>query len=159
MRTRVFHALFCMVVTLAVGGACGDRNTVNDINGAVASLDDSISRDEFPFLVIDENVESEGTPPSLKMYHDGDRLVAVFVSVGHETWATEFRYYFHSNQEPMKFLKIVHGRPDNPPKQAVIYSSDGNVVWKNTDDIPYPFKKLKELFSNLQEARLRLSRY
>jgi hypothetical protein len=46
--------------------------------------------------------------------------------VGHGTWGNEFRDYY-PERTPMKYTKTSKGRPDNSPKQAVIFNTRGAV--------------------------------
>jgi hypothetical protein len=135
------------------------KKTIADINKAVIAIDDSILRDEYTTLHIEEHSEAEGAPPSFSMYYKGDRLIAVVVSVGHETWSKEFRYYYYINGKPQKYVEVINKRPDNPPRVAIIYSENGSVLWKNVEKEVINFSELQNLFLTLQKTRKSFSTY
>ena len=70
-------------------------------------------------VVIEEFSEAEGNPAKITFYFKSDSvIVAVKVSVGHETWYNEFSYYFNEKKNLVKYLKKTEGRPDNPEKKS-----------------------------------------
>jgi hypothetical protein len=149
---------FSLVATVS-GSAVSDSKTepedVKQVNALVAAIDGSLKKGEYPSLDIDEKTESEGKPPSFKLYYDPskDRLAAAVVSVGHETWLNEFRYYYYPDGKPMKYTKTTKDRPDNPPKQAVIFDKRGKVLWKNTDAPRGAADEIFRFFNKLEEMR------
>jgi hypothetical protein len=144
--------LLCLMI-VGFPSAEDSKKLIAEVNKAVAAADDSILRDEYMVLRVEEHSEAEGSPPAFSMYYRGDRLIAVVVTVGHETWSKEFRYYYYANGNPKKYMEIVKNRPDNPPKEARIYAQDGSIVWKNTENEPIKFNELKTLFLTLQKTR------
>jgi hypothetical protein len=87
------------------------------------------------------------------------KLIAVIITVGHETWGNTFTYYFDDKQRIMKYSKTCGGRPDCEPKTAIIYGADGKVLWKNTE-APYASpSRIVVLFEAITSLRGPLSRY
>lgn len=164
MNRRACCVMSFFLVATVSGSAVSDKNEQQEIkrvNGLVAAIDGLVKKGEYPSLDIDEKTVSEGAPPSFKFYYDPskDRLVAAVVSVGHETWLNEFRYYYYPDGKPMKYTKTTQERPDNPPKQAVIFDKHGSVLWKNTDAPRVPADDILRFFNKLQEMRKVFAEY
>ena len=149
MRITILIVLLVLANTLGAGG----EDPIQQVNAQVAEISDAIASGELAVVEMNEVVESEGSPPDLKFYYRQDRLLAVQVDVGHETWSNRFSFYFYENGQIMKFLKTTLDRPDNPPKLAVIYEPDGSVLWKNTDDTYIDPDELKALFDRYQATK------
>lgn len=143
--------LFLLIIRIAASE--DSKKTIAEVNKAVAATDDSILRGEYAVLHVEERSEAEGSPPAFFMYYRGDRLIAVEVSVGHETWSKEFRYYYYANGNPKKYMEIIKNRPDNPPKEARIYAEDGTIVWKNIEKEAIKFSELKDLRNIAKDAK------
>jgi hypothetical protein len=140
-----------------------EPSEVKKVNALVATIDKALLAGEHPTLEIHENesIPTEGVPPRFKLYYEPEqqRLVAAVISVGHETWGTEFRYYFYPDGKLMKYTKTINGRPDNPPKQAMILDKNGAVLWKNTDEPHVPAEELVRLFGGLEKLSERFAAY
>lgn len=134
---------------------------VKRINRMVAAIDDSLKTEHYAEFTIAEQGLSEGVPPGFTFYYDRDhgRLAAAVISVGHETWSNEFRYYFYPDGKPMKYMKATIGRPDTPEKTAIIFDKQGNIVWKNVEEPQVGIETLVSLFKNLQETRKKFAEY
>ena len=157
---RHVRLLTAMILAVFCATTIGESNkNIVSINSNIAAIDDSIRRNEYPFLHIEQHSESEGSPPATTMYYRGQLLVAVVVSVGHETCTKEFRYYYHSNGNIKKYMEIIKDRPDNPQKKARIYAEDGTIIWENTDEEALKPAELKKLFTTIQNARMKFIGY
>ena len=158
ITNRAFFAL-CIFVSMSCSLAGTDE--VKRINSLVAAMDDSLKTEHYAELTIAEQGLSEGVPPRITFYFNREQggLAAAIVSVGHETWSNEFRYYFYPNGKPMKYAKVTDGRPDNPPKEAMIFDRNGKTVWKNTEEPQVAVDDLQELFKKLEWIRLKFSEY
>jgi hypothetical protein len=152
IKRRGILIMLCLLF-VGIARAEDQKKLIADVNKAVAAIDDSIFRGEYLVIHIEEHSESEGAPPAISMYYRGDRLIAVIVTVGHETWSKEFRYYFNTNGKPKKYMEIIKSRPDNPPKVARIYAEDGTIIWKNIENETIKFNELQDLFTTLQKTR------
>lgn len=156
-----FNSALIMLCLLFVGitRAEDQKKLIAEVNKAVAAIDDSILRNEYVVLQVEEHSENEGAPPAIFMYYRGYRLIAVVVTVGHETWSKEFRYYYNANENPKKYMEIIKNRPDNPPKVARIYAEDGTIIWKNIENEAINFSELHGLFTTLQKSRKSFATY
>lgn len=150
--------LFFVFLSISLASYAG-QDSVESVNKDVASLQEEIARGDLPYIEINDIVVTEGKPPELKLHYRGDRLIAAFVSVGHETWSTHFSYFFYDNGAPMKFTKVIQGRPDSPPRQGVVYDRSGKVLWKNIDAPPVDPARLHQLLSRLNQIREGFSHY
>lgn len=154
--------LLCLLVGVGTGHAeSAKSNDLKQINAQVADIDRDLERGIYPFITVDETVPSEGVPPKLAFHYEAKqkRLVAITISVGHETWSTEFRYYFYPNGKPMKYTKATKDRSDHAAKDGVIWSPSGAVLWKNCEGPRTPPARLVQLFSQLQDLRAEFSGY
>jgi hypothetical protein len=136
------------------------RDLVQEINQRVAEIDKAIG--SLPFISISEEILTEGVPPAYRMYfrrQSPDKLVAAVVTVGHETWATIFSYYFDDQQRPLKYLKACSGLPDCPSRAAIIYGPDRKVIWKNTEEPAVLPSQILALFSTIARFRIPHSAY
>jgi hypothetical protein len=158
IKCRGALIMLCLLF-VGIARAEDQKKLIADVNKAVAAIDDSIFRGEYIVLHIEEHSESEGAPPAISMYYRGDRLIAAVVTVGHETWSKEFRYYYNANGNPKKYMEIIKNRPDNPPKVARIYAEDGTIVWKNIENEAIKFSEFQGLFTTLQKTRKGFSKY
>ena len=158
MIGRRFAGLY-IISFVSVTCSTEPASAIKTVNSLIASINDSIQSGSYSYLEVNETSTSEGSPATLKMYFKGKRIILITASVGHETWVNEFSYYYYPNGQPMKYLKETRDRPDNPAKEAIIYSSNGVVVWKNTDAPVVPASELYDSFLKLQEVRAGLSAY
>ncbi len=130
--------------------------TVQQVNEAVAITQRNIQHDKYPYIRVSyENLVSEGSPALFRFYEgpQSDQLVAVIISTGFETWANVHTYYFDPQGRIQKVLKVVSGRPDNPPRQALIYNAQGNVIWQNMAEPYWPVSKIKRLYHTIRAAQ------
>jgi hypothetical protein len=159
MREKASLFSFFFLSSVVCSGAGTDE--VKQINALVAAIDDSLKTDYYAELKIAEQGIAEGVPPIITFYFDREEggLVAAVVSVGHEIWSNEFRYYFYPNGKPMKYTKEADGLPDNPPKKAILFDRNGKPVWKNTEESQVAVDDLLALFKKLEGIRLKFSEY
>lgn len=145
----------------AESGVQRESNDLKQVNAQVADVDRDIERGAYPFVTVDETVPSEGVPPKIAFHYEPKqmRLVAITISVGHETWSSEFRYYFYPDGKPMKYTKAIKDRPDRPGKEGVIWSAGGAVLWKNCDGPRVSPARLVQLFGQLQATRSEFAAY
>ena len=149
------------IVLPALALAAPKEDPVQVVNQKVAEIDQAIQDEALPSIAIQEEVESEGVPPSYKLYTRGagGKLVAAIVTVGHETWGNTFAYYFDDQQRIMKYSKSCQGRPDCEAKTAIVYGPAGKVLWKNTNAPHAPPARIVALFELITGLREQLGRY
>lgn len=112
-----------------------EKNQISTLNNKIISLENAINDGKYAMMRFDNIVEQiESDTPECRFYYDFDtyKLVAVIVDVGHETWSKSFYYFFDKEERIIKYLEFID-RPDNPPRTAIIYDSNGGVLWSNTD--------------------------
>lgn len=135
-------------------------STTETVNKEVTLIEKSITNDELSFIELNDMTILEGKLPNCKFYYNNDgNLIAVFVEVGHETWYVQFSYFFSYDGTPIKFIKKITGRPDNPPLQAIIYNHNSKVLWKNIESPPIDPIQLQEYFSRFNTMRHKFSEY
>jgi hypothetical protein len=154
----IYNAIPVIFLTFSFNFAESDSTIVVNVNKLVAAVDDTISRGEYKTLKMEEISDVEGSPATLQFFFKSDKLISVIVTTGHEAWTSEYRYYYYSNEMPMKYLHIIKDRPDNPPRRGVIFDGKGSIVWKNTETKVDPFY-LSKLFKTIQDIRLKFSVY
>jgi hypothetical protein len=149
-----------LLAILLATSCCGvAADPIQAVNREVAGIQERIERGEIPFLEITDTVAHEGSPPQARLHYEDSRLLAAFVTAGHESWSKTFSYWFYPDGTPMKYLEAIEDRPDSPPRRAVIYGADGAVLWRNTDEPAVAPSALRELFARLQELRQAFARY
>ena len=164
-RPRPMGALLLALAALPAAGAAkgkGEPSEIKKVNARVAAIDKAIEQGTYPGLAVrDEDWPFEGVPPRLKLYYEVDkpRLVAAVISAGHESWSTEFRYYFYPDGTLMKYARTYDGREDLPPKRAMIFAENGAVLWKNTDEPHVPAADVLRFFASLRDLRARFAAY
>jgi hypothetical protein len=154
IKKIVLLSFFAVILCAHIEGS-----TIKAINATVASIDDSVKAGLYSSLNINEETIAEGSPTKITLFFIGERIVLVTASVGHEIWLSKFNYYYYPNGQPMKYIKEIIDRPDNPPKQAILYNDSGNVIWKNIDAPIVQTTQMYELFAKLQKIRRELSGY
>ncbi|MDH5179024.1 MAG: hypothetical protein OEZ39_01555 [Gammaproteobacteria bacterium] len=144
-KLTILFFCFMAVINVSYGE---DKVAIGEANKKVKAIDDA--RDDLYQLEIKQHVEvSEGVPPSVVFFYKPEReeLVLVEFSAGHEIFSVVYKYYFE-NKKIIKYSKEILNRPDNPPKRAIIYGSDGSVLWKNTINEPViSVKNILEIYS------------
>ncbi len=140
--------------------SCADNTSdIKGINYKVSQIEKTKDRyDILKIKLLTEQIES--VPPEAMFYYNPENteLVMVHVSVGHETFLITHTYYFENNII-LKYLKEISGRPDNPPKEAVIYKTNGSILWKNINEPVISSKKLIGLFKNTMTMLDDFSKY
>jgi|WetSurMetagenome_2_1015567.scaffolds.fasta_scaffold289463_2 hypothetical protein len=161
MRVKMGLLAICIFSTISCSGTGTGTDEVKRINALVAAMDDSLKTEHYAVLTIAEQGISEGVPPIITFYFDREKggLAAAIVSVGHESWSNEFRYYFYPDGKPMKYTKAADGLPDNPPKKAILFDRNGKTVWKNTEEPQVAVEDLRALFKKLEGIRTQFSEY
>jgi hypothetical protein len=161
MRVKMSLLAILTLSTISCSGTGAGTDEVKRINALVAAMDDSLKTEHYAELKIDEQGLSEGVPPKITFYFDREQggLAAAVVSVGHETWSNEFRYYFYPNGKPMKYTKATDGRPDNPPKEAILFDRNGKTLRKNTQEPQVAIEELLALFKKLEAIRMQFAKY
>lgn len=145
--------IFLFFLTLTFVAHTSEINLVQQVNEKVAAIQEDISSGDLAVIEIKEILDSEGSPPEFKFYYNQDDLVAVHVNVGHETWLVKYSYYFYPNGFKMKLVEEIVGRPDNPPKKAILYDKKGKVLWSSTDKIKVAPNKIKNLFNHYYKLK------
>jgi hypothetical protein len=161
MRVKMSLLAILALSTISCSGRGAGTDEVKRINALVAAMDDLLKTEHYAELKIAEQGVSEGAPPGITFYFDREQggLAAAVVSVGHETWSNEFRYFFYPNGKPMKYTKATDGRPDNPPKEAIIFDQNGKPRWKNTQEPQVAEDDLLALFKKLEVIRTKFAKY
>lgn len=151
---------FVWIFIFAISTYSSDTlSIIGKVNANIRLIDDSINSGYIPYIEIKDISTSEGSPAEFKVYYKNEQIRIIVVSVGHETWETEFRYYYDVNGKPMKYIKAIKGRDDKPSKQAIIYDKKGNEIWKNIDKTVIDPYEIYNLFSRLQQMRINFSEY
>lgn len=141
-------------------GGNSNEMAIKELNKFVKTIDSAIKTDEYSRVVIDEFSEYEGSPATITFFFKKDSImVAVKVSVGHETWINEFWYYFNNSGNIIKYLKKTIDRPDNPANRAIIYGKNKIILWQNIDEMAVSVNQIKELFYSIQKIRLKFAQY
>lgn len=144
--------LMCLMV-ISITACWGGPDPIQEVNKRVATIDAHIGSGDYPLIMSKEILVTEGRPPEFMFYYDPSGLVATEVSVGHETWLIKYRYYFYPNGQLMKYIEEIEGRPDNPPKLAIIYGADGKIIWSNTDEVKAGPEQIKGLYNSYQDLK------
>ena len=135
------------------------KSEIKRVNQQVAKIEKIIKNLD----ILELNVHTEATeasPPEIKYYYNPENLELALlrVSVGHEIFSTQYSYYC-SNGKIIKYLKEIIGRPDSPPKQAIIYGGNEAVLWKNIDAPVISTKKVIEIFELNIKTLISFSKY
>jgi hypothetical protein len=104
--------------------------------------------------------EFESVPPRILFYYNPENteLQLAEIDVGHEIFSTSFRYYFDDGRI-IKYLKYHEGHPDKPAKQAIIYSRDGSVLWRNIDQPTVSIEQVVTLFEKNMATLIDFAKY
>ena len=148
--------LFVLVYTQSFADV---KSEIKRVNKQVSQIEKTIKNLDILAL----NVQTEATeasPPEIKYYYDPENLELALlrVSAGHEVFSTQYSYYYN-NGKIIKFLKEIIGRPDSPPKQAIIYGKDESILWKNIDAPVISTKKVIEIFELNMKTLISFSKY
>ena len=124
----------------------GDENRIQLINRKV----DDIVRNRHQldhFEITIHSIETESTPPIARFFYTqkDENLLIFQIDVGHEIFLNRFTYYFDNNIL-IKYLKESFNHPDAPPKEAIIYSHNGLILWKNTSEPLLNGHQIQSLF-------------
>jgi len=85
-------------------------------------------------------------------------LVCVKFLIPKEVYSNEYSYYFNKDEKLIKFIKETLHRPDTPPKQAIIFNENGQILWSNyKDDFPIKTEDLKSIFKEFSKKLYELS--
>lgn len=152
--------LFCLSAALlvaAVARAAEPGPAVEAVNKKVDAIEKRLSKGgDLPHIDTSYEYEdaTEGVSPGFKFFFDSksERLVACKIHVGHETWSKDFTYYFDEDGGLLKYLEVVSGREDNPPRAAIIYGKGGKSLWHNLDAPRLTPEKIKAIYKSLQEG-------
>ncbi len=88
---------------------------------------------------------------------DTFNLVCVKFTLPKEIYSIVYSYYFDDEEKLIKFLKVIHNRPDNPPREAKIYNEFGGIVWSNFEyDLPIDTEDLKGIFKEFNEKLIKI---
>jgi len=151
--------LFCCCLSILNQACASSGAEIKAINEKVAEINKM--KDDLNALELKLHTgEFESVPPEVKYYYlpDNLELVMLEVSVGHETFVTKHSYYFSHNLA-IKYIKEILHRADNPPKQAIIFDSDGTILWKNMDEPVMDSSKVIELFNLNMNALKAFAKY
>ncbi len=163
LRIKILLSTFVLLIYLLTTStlSCADDTTadIKATNLKILNIEKTKNNlDIMTLKLLTEQIES--VPPKAVFYYNPENteLIMVKVSVGHETFLTTYTYYFQKNRI-LKYLKEITGRPDNPPKEAVIYKANGSILWKNIDAPAISSKKLTGLFNNNMKLLDNFSKY
>ena len=158
------HIVIGLLAFLLLGNVALQAATIEEINAKVAKIDKQIQDQKLPSIETDYNYNgpTEGVPPQFSFFFDHEtndyetlKLVACVAHIGRETWSEDFFYYFDENE---KIMKYVEKRNDlEPTRTAIIYNSNGRVLWENGGTRIAP-EKIKTLFKALSEAGNEIAR-
>ncbi len=132
---------------------------ITDINRKSANIEDLIQGQKLSVLSVRSDEESEGNPPEIRFYMKAGKLLAVRIATGHETWVSVITVYFYENGAPMKYLKLITGREKNPEREAIIYSQEGRVLWKNMEKPQVDIADILMVFHAIRTIRQSASQY
>ena len=129
-----------------------EDNRINSVNEMVAKIEKKIKEKAYTAITIDY-VVFEGSGPLIKFYsHFDDKkeifsLTCVKFEIPFEVYYNEYSYFFDKEGKILKFIKNTVNRPDNPPKQAIIFDKEGKIIWSNyKDEIPIKIEDLQSIF-------------
>jgi len=140
--------------------ACADSKIeIKAVNNRVAQIEKNKNRLNTLELKLNTG-EFESSPPEVTYYYKPDNLELVMlqVSVGHEIFVSQYSYYFN-NKHLIKYLKETLHHPDSPAKQAVIFNSDGTILWKNIDEPVISGARVIALFKSNMNILKAFSKY
>ena len=151
--------VFILFLVLASVAQAGEDDPVQQVNIKVMAIQAEIASGDLDVIEIKEVLDAEGSPPEFEFYHRQDKLVAVRVRVGHETWLAQYSYYFYPNGLAMKLVEEILDRPDNPSKKAIIYGDTGKVLWSNIDKAKVDPERVKDLFISHHNLKMMFRGY
>jgi hypothetical protein len=147
---------------LLLGGVQLRAETVDSVNAKVAQIDKRIADHDKSLPSIVTNYDfydaTENFPPQMSFYFESEtkKLVACVAWVGHETWGESFAYYFDENGNILKYLQVIlppDGVVFDTTRYAIIYNTDGTVLWRNVPESPQPTPEaIKALYKALAAA-------
>ena len=132
---------------------------VAEVNARVARIDESLRSESASSVVVSSDGPIEGRPPEIRFSVLAGRLVAARVSSGHETWTSRVTVYFYDDGRPMKYLRSISGRVDAPPRQAILYAPNGQVLWRNVDEPLVDPAGLRAAYQQIESLRRASARY
>lgn len=166
LKNHQKHALLIFVIICMAYQwiYAAESKKIDLINKKVTKIEEEIKKfipnESLEYLEVNiEPVSLEASPPSLRFYYGNNNLIALYVTVGHETWVKRFHYFFDEHGNPLKYLEIIEGRKTEPERFAIIYETDGSILWKNTDDPIIQPKKIQLLFTELINSSYEFTRY
>jgi len=148
--------LLFIILLIHFSNILADENLIKIANEYVKLVDKSLG--EYSVYSLSSETLSEGSPPTYKFYTKDNLLVAAIINVGHETWSNSYHYYYN-NHKIVKYLKSTQGRIDNPPRKAIIYASNGKIIWKNEDAPSVSPDSVLTIFKLFTEINRKLANY
>ncbi len=122
-----------LMVSLNIYAQDTSINKIKEANAIVLDIEKNKRYYDTLDISIETN-ELEGIPPSLQFLYSRSDLSTYIAkaSTGHETFSIEYKYYIKNNQV-LKYTKETIGRVDSPTKKAIIYNTNGTILWQNID--------------------------
>ncbi len=167
MNIKIIGSLLLLLLFSRVypGSDIADRIKLvnNEVSNIEREIKESINVTTFNFTY-SSRLFPESGPAKIKFYSlyqeekESLSLVCVKFSIS-KGWSyrNEYTYYFSKDEKPIKFIKETLHRPDNPPKQAIIFDSNGRPLWSNYKrDLPVKTEDLKRIFKELNKKMLDL---
>ena len=122
------------IIFFSISCNADESPEINRINTIVSKIEKT--KNDLNTLELKLNTgEFEASPPEVIYYYKPDNmeLVMLQVNAGHETFSSVYTYYLNNNKV-IKYLKQDLNHPESPPKKAIIYNTDGDILWKNVDE-------------------------
>ncbi|MCP4216739.1 MAG: hypothetical protein GY765_18960 [bacterium] len=163
MKIKIIASLLFCLLFGRVYSSSDVADRIKFVNNEVSNIEREIKESRY---VATLNYKFLGMcgPITINFYslyqagEDSNSLICVKFSITKESYWNEFFYYFDKNEKLIKFSKETFHRPDNLPKQAIIFHSNGRPLWTNyKSDLPIKAEDLKRIYKEVNEKMFDLS--
>ena len=130
---------------------------IAEVNAKVDVIVKMTTNDSLQIIDVEDRGWAEAAPPSIKFFFDksSGKLRAAMFNVGHETWSSQYWYYFDAAENILKYSQESKGLPSDVkvPKRAAIYEGKTR-IWSNlSSEMNFSPKEVVALFKSIQNAR------
>ncbi|KJY78724.1 hypothetical protein [Vibrio nigripulchritudo] len=142
--------MFGLLISIQISHA----DTAQDVNAEVSKIE-RLKEGAERLIVSVESSELENTPPKIDYYFNGEtkNLILARITSSKGIFLVVYSYYFKDGK-PIKYLVEYIDHPENPAKQAIIYS-DQKVIWSNVEAPVQEPSSIKESFRASLESIIR----
>lgn len=154
MRTRFILIIALLIIFSCILNSQEKKTLIEEVNKKVELIEKNI--EEYDYIYLEYLPAAEGLLGlDTKFYYEenGQYILRLAkISIRHEIWRNEFFYYFDEDGKILKFINKAVGRPDNPPKRAIIFDRQGKIIWRNFHyKIPMSPEEVKKYFSQFKK--------